>query len=657
MRTFRMDEAPDARGQCGCLYLNNQPVILRGANDMGHMQLCVMRGDMDQLVEDILIAKLANMNYYRFTQRPVQDEIYAYCDRLGMMNQSDLPLFGYLRRCQFAEAARQAGEMERLIRSHPSSVMVTYINEPFAVQPQNKGHRHLYRAELEAFFVTATHLVHLHNPDRVVKNVEGDYDPPTRTGQSDFHCYNMWYTNHALPIGRLHRGYLPALKRGWKTGCGEYGTEGLDPLAVMLNDYPPEWIAAEVGQPWTPERIVRAQSYTMHGDWYEEQSTMSDWIGESQEHQARATRLMTDALRRRSDRIVSTALHLLIDAWPAGWMKALVDHRRAPKPAYFAFQASLAPVRVNLRSDRLTFYSGEQAGIEAWLLNDTGADLRGCRLLATVRLGERVLGNFEIVVDAPAAFPTYGGTVRFTAPEVSDRQPFCVDAVLLDAAGRTVNGERLDLEAFAPARLLANAPAIVFLGDGIPATLAPLGLRLTPFHAGMARPQCVVAGTLAPTQEQLATLTAWASEGTRVVFLCDGASAETATIGTLQVALKPIGGGLAANPLTFVARDPAAALTQPFGPRDFSFWYNAQSDYIDFIAERTVDGERLTPLLFTYHKPGFFEMTRGAKKRLPVVGMAACGKGEFVFSTLCLAGRVGRNPVLDRFLRALVENR
>lgn len=61
----------------------------------------------------------------------------------------------------------------------------------------------------------------------------------------------------------------------------------------------------------------------------------------------------------------------------------------------------------------------------------------------------------------------------------------------------------------------------------------------------------------------------------------------------------------------------------------------------------------LPPLLFTYQKPGFFEMTHGTKVRLPVVGSAACGKGEFVFSTLCLPGRVGCNRVRDRFLCAL----
>ena len=31
---------------------------------------------------------------------------------------------------------------------------------------------------------------------------------------------------------------------------------------------------------------------------------------------------MTDAFRRRSDLLAGTAIHLLIDARPAGWMKA-----------------------------------------------------------------------------------------------------------------------------------------------------------------------------------------------------------------------------------------------------------------------------------------------------------------------------------------------
>ena len=55
----------------------------------------------------------------------MQPEVYDMFDRLGMMVQTDLPLFGHLRRPQLEEAIRQAGEMEKLVRNHPSNIMIT----------------------------------------------------------------------------------------------------------------------------------------------------------------------------------------------------------------------------------------------------------------------------------------------------------------------------------------------------------------------------------------------------------------------------------------------------------------------------------------------------------------------------------------------------
>ena len=104
-------------------------------------------------------------------------------------------------------------------------------------------------------------------------------------------------------------------------GCGEYGAEGLDPAALMKKAYPEEWLQTDEEGNWYPDKIARAQTYGAHGDWYPEQKTMEDWVRESQIHQANATKLMTDAFRRRGDLIQQTAIHLLIDAWPSGWMK------------------------------------------------------------------------------------------------------------------------------------------------------------------------------------------------------------------------------------------------------------------------------------------------------------------------------------------------
>ena len=77
LKTFISDETSKPKGR---FYMNGNPMVLRGGNEMGHLQQCVMNEDFEQLIDDILIAKLCNLNYYRITQRPVQEEIYDYFD-------------------------------------------------------------------------------------------------------------------------------------------------------------------------------------------------------------------------------------------------------------------------------------------------------------------------------------------------------------------------------------------------------------------------------------------------------------------------------------------------------------------------------------------------------------------------------------------------
>jgi hypothetical protein len=188
MRSFTMDTVSVPRGR---MYLNGEQIRLRGANTMGHLQQCVIRGDTAQLIDDILLAKLCNMNYLRLTQRPVQPEIYEWFDKLGLLNQTDLPLFGSLRRNLFSEAVKQAEEMERLVRKHPSTIMVSYINERFPNaegQPQRSFGE---LAEYERLFTALDQAVLITNPDRVIKAGDGDYDPPS-PGLPDSHCYNGW---------------------------------------------------------------------------------------------------------------------------------------------------------------------------------------------------------------------------------------------------------------------------------------------------------------------------------------------------------------------------------------------------------------------------------------------------------------------------------
>lgn len=704
-KKFISDESSEPKGK---FYLNHKPVVLRGANEMGHLQQCVMKGDMDQLIDDILIAKMCNLNYYRVTQRPVQEEIYDYFDMLGMMHQCDFPLFSYLRRPQFAEALRQVVEMEHLVRNHVSTVMVTLINEPVCIRrtsdPQDKfskryeakGHRHLLRDELEAFFSAARKAIYTENPDRVVKNVEGDYDGPTLEGMPDFHTYTMWYTNHGEPIGRLMRGYLPPVKAGWMTGCGEYGAEGLDNEDIMRSCYPAEWIEEKDGC-WYPDRILRSQTHSVQGDWYPEQHTMKDWIRESQLHQARATKLMTDAFRRRGDIINQTAIHLLIDAWPAGWMKTLLGCDRKPKPAYFAYQEALVPLKVNLYTPRSGVYEGERIPVEAWVLNDTPED-RSLSVRAEVwTKGEedsdrKLHGVYQLETWVNGAGSVGAGVIPVEIPKTGKPETVYVTAAILDEKQQVLHGETISLSA--SPRVYWTKPVCcldeqavslmnVLAGEAKPASDAsPAGTVQAASNvasSGISREEDVsVPGERVGTDRILisgsvsdvATILRHVRRGGRGLLLMDrwepGQAGKTVlTMSGTDGFCKSAGSAAdgqneeeersvlldvkSCGELFFVAAQ------EEYRGFQTGMLYHHEKGYIDATIDRTIvtdlEGQEL---LYTYSKQGFLGST-GAKPHLPALMRCPVGEGVLYLTTLSLEGRVGYNNGLDGLLLQLLS--
>ncbi|WJH33820.1 hypothetical protein N6H14_28100 [Paenibacillus sp. CC-CFT747] len=616
---------------------------------MGHLQQCVMQDEYDQLVDDILIAKLANLNFYRLTQRPVQEEIYDYMDRLGMLNQCDLPAFGYIRRSQFCEAVRQSAEMERLVRSHPCVILVSLINEPSRPAKRGKGHRHLYRDEMEAFFTAARQAIYIENPDRIVKNADGDYDPPTSEGLSDFHCYTMWYTNHMIPFGELYKGGLPPLKTGWKTGCGEYGSEGLDRLKLMQSRYPKEWLPEKLTDPWMPNAIVDAQSYALHGDWYPEPNRIEDWIRESQSYQAHVTRLMTDTIRRRSDRIVQSAIHLLIDAWPSGWMKALVGVDRIPKPAYFAYRESLEPIRVNLRGDRWRAYAGESIELETWLLNDSAEEVNGARLLVTLRDETTDYATYELEVNMEAAASRYAGSVSLQMPQSSGRKRVYAEASLLNASGQLLNGERFEIEVFEKAAPAGEGVRIAHLGAQAQQVCRDMGLKSRPYSAGDEFDTLLVSSSEAFRVHE-SEVSQRIKAGAQAVFLADEDGSASWSVGETEIHREKAGGVFT---VSFQAQDPSR---EGLDSSDFRYFYNRTTDRIEPLAGCAWRTEGLAPLLYTYGKPphGSQPSVEG-KPKLAVVGSLKLGQGRAVFIGLLLQGRLGVNPPLDSLLAGILS--
>ncbi len=639
MRSFRIDEESTPKGR---LYLNGREIRLRGANTMGHEQQCVMRGDFDQLVEDLLLAKVCNMNFLRLTQRPVQSEIYDYADMLGLMLQSDLPFFGVVRRNTVCEAIRQAAEMERLVRNSPASILVTYINEPFQ-NAHGKPERHLQRVEMESFFECADRVIRLENPDRVIKHVDGDYDPPCAS-LPDNHCYNIWYNGHGLDLGRLHKGYWLEVKPGWMYACGEFGAEGLEEESLMRKSYPREWLpwTPEEEKTWSPTSIVRAQSGRFHYMWFETAKSVGEWIATSQAHQAWGVRLMTEAFRR-DNHINSFAVHLFIDAFPSGWMKTIMDCERRPKLAFYAYRDACAPLMISLRCDRDRFFAGETMPIEIWVCNDSHEVPEGARLAWRMRQGERILeGGSAPAVIVPME-SSFQGVAAFHAPQ--ETGSVVVEAALIDREGRTLQSTQQTFKIHAQVPALPPLETVV-IGQptGKAARLAQaLNLRVAKIDQ-LATASVILIDDLEIYAAHEAEIAAAVRNGARCVFL--GVEEGKHRLAGEEIEFSKCG----MNSVHFANRDTGHAMVEGLEPNSVKFWFDEDIGYVSPFLHTTFKAEGWESAILSGN--GAWATPWG-----PVHALATKqdGKGCWIICQLDLHNRTNTNPVAKLLATKMLE--
>lgn len=646
MRSFRMDETRKPHGR---YLLNGREIRLRGANTMGFEQQDVMRGDFDQLRDDILLARLCNMNFWRLTQRPVQSEIYEMCDKLGFMTQSDLPLFGFLPRAQFSEAVRQAWEMERLVRNHPSNIVVSYINEPFPLSWKDKTHRQCDRAELERFFKAADHAVRLANPDRVIKPVDGDYDPPA-PGLPDNHCYTCWYNGHGVELGKLHKGYWQKIKPGWFHGCGEFGAEGLDFVDLMRRRYPAAWLPQTPGEEagWSPDRIKNAQTGKFHYMFFDTQRTLEGWVAAGQQHQAWATRIMTEAFRR--DALMnSIAIHLFIDAWPSGWMKTIMDCERRPKPSFFAYREALAPLMANIRTDRWAFTAGEKMRFEFWVCNDTHKVPARARLRYQLEIGGKVVFAQQARARVGNCTSAFQGFLTLQAPAVSARTRATLRLALTDRAGKVLHDTAVDLTVFPAVPAPGENLGVTVIGarNGKAARLAgKLGLK--PVFMLRRRPapgarHVLLIDDAVRFNAHRAGIAAAVKAGAMALFL-------ELPAGEYKIAGDKItieGCGMGAR--HFVSRATGHPLVAGFEPQDFRLWHDPAEDRVVPLLETCFRAEGWTPILSTGNGGWGGEWgpaLAAAEKR--------DGAGAWRVCQVALAGRTTTNPAAKKFAQGII---
>ncbi len=569
MRSFIQDNESSPKGM---FYLNGRAIRLRGANTMGFEQQDVMNGDFEQLIDDILLAKLCNMNFWRLTQRPVQSEVYQYCDMLGFMTQTDLPLFSVMRRNKTAEGLRQAEEMAKIVRKHPCNVVITYVNEltenfdcHIGLEHTGRGtpHRHLTREEFEVFFISCDNIVKLNHPDCVIKHIDGDYSAPDLSGQHcmpDSHCYTLWYNGHKIKFNEMYKGYWQKVLPDWYYSCGEYGIEGLDFIDLMKRRYPKDWLK----EPFNVGNIVGSQARGSHFSFFDTPDTLEGWVESTQRHQAWGTKMMTEAFRR-DPRMASIAIHLFIDAWPAGWMKTIMDCERTPKPAYFEYRNALEPIMVSLRSDRFTYFEGEKVSIEAYVCNDTNETGSNCKMVFELYDGDKLIMQSEQDANFDANTCSYIANAEFVAEKVDNRKKYSLKAILIkDGKPHTYN--TFDFDVFEKLPLVEkNADVEIITG----------------LEAG----EYEIAGE------------------------------------TVKVETTPWGWDLYR---LFVSRKTGHKAVEEFEEFDFSMWYDKEKDMIMPIAPKKFSAEGFTPII----------ISEGAYNNTMVVGVKEYEGKKYVVSLL-----------------------
>jgi hypothetical protein len=637
MRSFVQDEESTPKGK---FYLNGTEIRLRGANTMGNFERWIMEGRMDELRDQILLAKLTHMNFLRMTQRPVHREFYDYCDRLGMMLQTDLPLFSSIRRSQFEEVVRQAGCLEKHVRSHCSNIIVSFINEPRPAAA-SKPHRFLHRDEMEKLFDMAANCVRFHNPDRVLKYVDGDYDPPASAGMPDNHVYCGWYIGHGIDLGALHQGKWLPVKPGWHFGCGEYGAEGLDSYEVMSQEYPDEWKPTSPDAPWSPQVISMSQTWKFHFLWYDAGLSARTWIEASQDFQEWVISMMTQAYRRMPW-MNSFAVHLFIDAWPAGWMKSLMDVRAIPKKAWFAFRDALTPLSVILRSDRTQVCGGQSLPVELWVCNDLPDSPARLELRYQVTMGEQVVCHGCAPAHASACAPKCHGVLVVDVPRVMARSRLEIRAALVEESGRALHDHCLAFEVFpevVPSGSQAWCPG---MSETLHRFLNRIGVHATDhWRSDLA---LVVIESPEELERHREEIQRAVQAGATAVMLRFPPGEYR--VGCVEFQIRQAGMG----PRHFVSRATGHPLVEGFGKNDFRFWFHESLNRVAPLLETVIEAADWKPILLTgdggWTKPWAY---------YPAAAEISDGAGSWRICQVELVDCVQGNPAAREFASRLIR--
>jgi hypothetical protein len=300
---------------------------------------------------------------------------------------------------------------------------------------------------------------------------------------------------------------------------------------------------------------------------------------------------------------------------------------------------------VDIRTDRLRYYSGENLRLEFWIANDRRAEFEHGRLVYEVlRGGKRIFAQSGV-----ARIPSYGaafqGHFRWPSPTVAERERFTVRLGLFAPDGRLLHDTETEVEVFPAAKNTLQDVAIVGRTGGRAWKLAEsLGAKPRLFTGSAS---AVIVDSFDAFDVARDAVLQAARNGASVVFLEQSQNGEW-NLGGRAVKVRRMGGK------EFVSRKTGHPLVAGFAPFDFACWYDPDKDYIEYVAQSFVEGDGLNPVLLTGEnaRPGD---PHPIHRSMSVVGEMKLGRGRLVFSELKTTGRIATEPVARSFFNRILS--
>ncbi|MGZ4729373.1 MAG: hypothetical protein ACXWB2_16795, partial [Acidimicrobiales bacterium] len=368
-------------------------IFLKGANQ-GPNRALLAEAPPESFARDVDLARRAGLDFLRLHAHITRPELYEAADEAGMLLWQDLPLqWGYSRSVR-PQARRQAREAVDLLAHHPSVFLWCGHNEPVPVEAQPDDGRGVGRRSRRALRRAAGQALPSWNRsllDRAVKTVlesdDGTRPVVAHSGVmphlpqldgTDSHLYLGWFYGEERDLPGLIARW-PRLARF----VGEFGAQAVPDHDDFVG--PDRWPDLD----W--DRL--AERHALQKPMFDrhvppaEFATYDEWKDATRHYQARVVRYHVETLRRlKYQPTGGFAQFCLADSSPA-ISAALLDHERAPKPAFAALRDACRPVIVVADRPPEHVHPGDHLSLDVHVVSDARIAFRDMVVRAHLSFG------------------------------------------------------------------------------------------------------------------------------------------------------------------------------------------------------------------------------------------------------------------------------